>query len=64
MSVAILAGGFAAFLACRIFVPILNEKQPRWYMAIGEWGLRRLKGPIILFTRMLERILSEEGQSE
>lgn len=59
MSIAILAGSFAAFLTCRVFVPILNEKQPRWYVAIGEWGLRRLKGPIIMLTRMLERILED-----
>lgn len=51
-----LAGCFAALLAARIFIPILNEKQPRWYMAIGEWCIARLKPLIIALTRMLERL--------
>lgn len=53
---AALTGFFVANLAAYIFIPILDEKQPRWYMAIGEWCIARLKPLIIALTRMLEKL--------
>lgn len=59
MSEAMIAGTFAGILAAYIFVPILNERQPRWYMAMGEFGIRLLTPPIIALTRLLTWILEK-----
>lgn len=56
MSLAIVAGAIAALLAACIVVPILNARQPRWYMAMGYFGIRVLTPPLVWLTKMLERI--------
>lgn len=58
--IAALAGCFAAFLAAYIVLPYLDEHQPRWYMAIGEWGIKVLRKPIIALIRILERLTEEK----
>lgn len=57
MSSAIFAGCLAALLVCDIVLPVLNAKQPRWYMAMGRIGIRVLTPPLRWITRVLERLM-------
>lgn len=57
MSGAIFAGCLAALLVCRVVIPVLNAKQPRWFLVIGEWGIRILTPLLVWLTRIVERLM-------
>lgn len=57
MDEALFAGCLAALLVCDIVLPVLNAKQPRWYVVIGEWGIKLLTPPLVWLTRIVERLL-------